>query len=396
MSFGALALHETPQPALADWDRTFMQTAIALSRRGLGLSSPNPSVGAIIVRFDGETPLVVGRGVTAPGGRPHAERIALDQAGALANGATIYVTLEPCARRSVSRDGPSCTDAVLCSGIRRVVIGANDPSPFAAGEGARRLSDHGIAVTAGICADAAHGVNFGHALRVTKGRPLVTLKLAQTADGFAADNDGRPLKITGSLANARTHLMRARSDAIAVGVGTVLADDPLLTCRLPGLESRSPIRIIFDSMLRTPVDARLVGTAKKVPTWFIAGMEAPITAERQLTMAGAEIMRVPAESAGRGLDIAFALRLIADRGITRLMLEGGPSLADAFARCGLIDEAVLLTSEASAETGKYAIGPQLAKYFHQCRANGRVETEMLGQDTMQTFSSRELTSCSRD
>ncbi|MBY0612629.1 MAG: bifunctional diaminohydroxyphosphoribosylaminopyrimidine deaminase/5-amino-6-(5-phosphoribosylamino)uracil reductase RibD [Beijerinckiaceae bacterium] len=376
-----------------------MRVAIGLSRRGLGLTAPNPSVGVVIVRFDGDAPRVVGRGVTAAGGRPHGERIALDQAGDLALGATMYVTLEPCARRSIMRDGPSCTDAILCSGIRRVVIGASDPSPFAAGEGAKRLRAHGIEVVTGVCEADAGRVNLGHALRITRHRPLVSLKLARTADGFAAAADGGPLKITGADADARTHRMRAQSDAIAVGVNTVLRDDPMLTCRLPGLEERSPVRIVFDTHLRTLLTSRIVETAGNTPTWIIAGLDATAAAERRLMLAGVEVMRVEVmrvevmrvENRGddrEKLDLRQALGLLADRGITRLMLEGGPTLADAFAADDLIDEVTLLTGPISIGAGMPAIGDHLAALLRRMTSDGHIESHKLGADTIERLTIR--------
>ena len=385
------AAHPAARLSMMEWDKAFMRQAIALSRRGLGLAAPNPSVGAVIVRFDSGTPVIVGRGVTAPGGRPHAERIALDQAGELAHGATIYVTLEPCARRSIMRDGPSCTDAVLCSGLTRVVIGAADPSPFAAGEGAKRLRAHGIEVVTGICEAEAARVNLGHTLRVMQHRPMVTVKLAQTADGFAGQAGAR-LMITGEQANARTHLIRAQSDAIAVGIGTVLADDPALTCRLPGLGQRSPVRVVFDTHLRTPQTAQLVSLATMIPTWIVAGLDAPAMAERQLVNAGVEVMRVATASDGQ-LDLLAALGLLADRGITRLMLEGGPTLADSFAEHFLIDEVVIATGVASVGAGISAIGAHLKTHLDHCRAQGIVVSERLGVDTLETFHAGDGGSC---
>ena len=373
----------------AEHDFVFMQIAIGLSRRGLGLTAPNPSVGVVIVRFDSGLPRVVGRGVTAPGGRPHGERIALDQASDLAFGATMYVTLEPCARRSIMRDGPSCTDAILCSGVRRVVIGASDPSPFAAGEGAKRLSAHGIEVVSGVCEAEAAKVNLGHALRITQHRPFVQLKLARTADGFAAGLDGTTITITGPETNARTHLMRAHSDAIAVGVNTVLRDDPALTCRLPGLENRSPIRIVFDTHLRTPLTSTVVRTATQTPTWIIAGLDAPAQNERSLMLAGVEVMRVGASQKDTSrLDLTQALRLLADRGLTRLMLEGGPTLAEAFAEEKLIDEVTLLTGHATAGEGLPALGGKLTALLQDADANGHIDSQKAGVDVVQIFSIR--------
>ena len=328
MTLAATSARQLDAAVMAD-DERFMRTW--RSRwRGAASARPRrtpPSARSSCVMTP-ITPVIVGRGVTAAGGRPHAERIALDQAGELAIGATLYVTLEPCARRSILRDGPSCTDAVLCSGLSRIVIGAPDPSPYAAGEGVKRLKAHGIVVENGTCKAEARILNLGHELRVTQHRPMVLLKLAMTADGFAGSRQRAPLAITGDAAKARTFLMRAEADAIAVGIGTVLADDPALTCRLPGLEARSPIRIVFDTDLRLPQASRLASTARTVPTWVFAGLGAPAERERALLNAGVEVMRV-GEDKGR-LDLGVALGLLADRGITRLMVEGGPAMAEEF------------------------------------------------------------------
>lgn len=315
-----------------------MAAAIALSRRGLGLTSPNPSVGAIVVR-DG---VVIGRGVTAAGGRPHAERLALEEAGERARGATIYVTLEPCARRSQRGDTAACADLIAAAGIVRVVAGADDPSPHAASEGLRRLAAMGIALTRGIRAADARRVNLGHVLRMTDGRPLLDLKLAETPDGYAATADRKPLAITGEAARARVHMMRAMADAILVGVETVLADDPQLTCRLPGLSRRSPVRIVLDRQLRLPVGSVLAVTARNVPVWAIGASDAPVERERALRRAGVEVMRVGRERTGR-LDLREALRLFAASGITRVFCEGGPTLAVSLAEADLIDSFALFT-----------------------------------------------------
>jgi diaminohydroxyphosphoribosylaminopyrimidine deaminase/5-amino-6-(5-phosphoribosylamino)uracil reductase len=349
------------QPAGAELspDERFMAEAIMLSRAGLGLAAPNPSVGALVVQRGA----VVGRGVTAAGGRPHGERLALDQAGERARGATLYVTLEPCARRSQRADATACTDLIIAAGIARVVIGADDPSPHAAQEGPKRLASAGVSVTRGVLAPAARRVNLGHVLRMTDDRPLVLLKLARTADGFVAEAGGAPLAITGKQAFAITHRLRAESDAILVGIGTVLADDPALTCRLPGLEDRSPIRVVLDSGLRLPSASRLATTAAAVPTWVIAAVDAPLEAERHLRRLGVEVMRVD-RAPGGGLALQQALRLLAARGITRLMVEGGPRVAEALAAADLIDDLVLFTSpRALGHPGKPMAGRALAGWL---------------------------------
>jgi diaminohydroxyphosphoribosylaminopyrimidine deaminase / 5-amino-6-(5-phosphoribosylamino)uracil reductase len=369
-------------------DARYMRAAIALSRRGLGLTYPNPSVAALVVRFDGHRQWVVGRGVTAPGGRPHAERFALHQAGEAARGATLYVTLEPCNRHSRTGFGPSCTDQIIASGVTRVVMAARDPSPFADGGGVLRLRQAGIEVAASAEGEEAERIHRGHALRITAHRPLVQVKLAMTADGFAAAQG--PLPITGEAARAHVHLMRAEADAIIVGINTVLADDPELTCRLPGLYERSPIRVVMDSELRLPLTSKLVRDATLVPVWVFAAVDAPVDREMALRQAGVEVMRV--ERSGSGLDLKAALGLLADRGITRLMLEGGPTLANAFAGADLLDEVRLwrspqMLADLAKGAGLPAIGAALARWLDRADVSAR-ESLVAGTDTCRTLERR--------
>jgi diaminohydroxyphosphoribosylaminopyrimidine deaminase / 5-amino-6-(5-phosphoribosylamino)uracil reductase len=321
--------------AAAD-DRRFMRLALSLGRRGLGRTWPNPAVGAVIVK-DG---VIVGRGWTQAGGRPHAEVEALRRAGQAARGATLYVTLEPCSHYGKT---PPCADAVIAAGIARVVSALEDPNPEVAGEGHARLRAAGIAVEVGVGADEARRDHAGHIFRFTKGRPHVLLKLAISADGKAGAAGRKPVAITGEAARDRVHLLRAQSDAIMVGIGTVLADDPTLTCRLPGMETSSPVRVVADSTLRLPLTSRLVQSAKATPLWVLTGMSAPKEAEMALLAHGVDVMRSPA-SANR-LDLKDALAFLAARGITRLMVEGGPALAAAFIAADLVDQAILFHSD---------------------------------------------------
>ena len=293
-----------------------MDAALNLGSRSLGLAAPNPAVGAILVK-DGA---VVGRGATAPGGRPHAERIAIAEAGEAARGATLYVTLEPCSHFGAS--GP-CVDAVIAAGVARVVSAMEDPNPLVGGEGHARLGAAGISVSVGAgAAQAAHD-HLGHILRVTAGRPCVTLKLAETADGFASAsaNDAR-LRITGPIADLRVQVMRSTHEAIMVGVGTALGDDPALTVRLAGLD-RSPLRVVLDTHLRLPERSRLAATATEAPTLVIAGATAPDEAARRLEDLGVMIERAPLDAEGH-VDLHHALRALGSRGITRVFSEGGP------------------------------------------------------------------------
>jgi len=325
--------------ALTD-DQRFMALALALGRRGLGRTWPNPAVGAVIVRADGQVPAIVGRGWTQPGGRPHAEVEGLRRAGEAARGATLYVTLEPCSHYGKS---PPCADAIIAAGVARVVSALEDPNPAVAGAGHARLRAAGLAVEVGVGAEEARRDHAGHIRRMRDGRPHVILKLAISADGKAGAAGRRPAPITGEAARDRVHLMRAQSDAIMIGIGTALADDPMLTCRLSGMAAYSPVRIVLDSALRLPLGSRLVHSAREVPLWVVAGMQAPRPLEEALLEQGVEVLRTDGACGGR-LDLAAVLKLIAARGITRLMVEGGPTLAAAFVAADLVDEADLFQS----------------------------------------------------
>jgi diaminohydroxyphosphoribosylaminopyrimidine deaminase/5-amino-6-(5-phosphoribosylamino)uracil reductase len=319
-------------------DARFMALALALGRRGLGRTWPNPAVGAVVVRDDGAGPVIVGRGGTQAGGRPHAETEALRRAGDAARGATLYVTLEPCSHHG--RTAP-CADAIITAGIARVVSALEDPNPQVAGAGHRRLVESGISVEIGPGAAEARRVHAGHIRRVRDGRPHVTIKLAVSADGKAGLAGRRPAVITEEAARARVHLLRAQNDAVLTGIGTALADDPLLTCRLPGMENRSPVRVVLDSKLRLSAESRLAVTARDPPLWIIASDGAP-SREEALGAKGAEVFRMPGSE--DKLDLPTVLKLVAGRGITRLMVEAGPILAAAFLQADLVDEAMLLRS----------------------------------------------------
>ncbi len=318
-------------------DERFMAAALAFGRRGLGRTSPNPSVGALVVR-DG---VVVGRGRTADGGRPHGEVIALAQAGAAARGATLYVTLEPCSHHGVS---PPCCAAVVAAGITRLVYAAGDPNPLVAGRGRDYCRGHGVDVVGGVHAEAAERDHRGHIRRMTLGRPALTLKLAETADGFVAGGPhDRRLAITGVAANGVVHGMRAIHDAIMVGIGTVLGDDPLMTVRLPGVRA-TPLRVVLDADLRIPPRARVVLTASDAPVLVLAG-EAALR-ERGAALAGnagVELAAVGLTPTGR-VDLGAALAALDRRGVTRVFSEGGPSVAAALIGAGLADDVLIFTA----------------------------------------------------
>jgi diaminohydroxyphosphoribosylaminopyrimidine deaminase/5-amino-6-(5-phosphoribosylamino)uracil reductase len=366
-----------PDPAE---DARFMALALSLGRRGLGQTWPNPAVGAVLVQSTDRGPLIVGRGWTQRGGRPHAETEALRHAAAAARGATLYVTLEPCSHHGRT---PPCADAIVAAGVARVVSALEDPNPEVGGKGHERLRAHGIAVDVGVGAEAARRAHAGHIRRVVDGRPHVTLKLAISADGKVGLAGRKPVRITGEPASARVQLMRAMHDAILIGISTALADDPLLTCRLPGMAQRSPVRVVLDSRLRLPLDAQLVRSASTTPLWVFTTPAAPPAAEQALRAQGVEVIRVA--GAVGSLDLAGVLRGLAERGITRLMVEGGARIAAAFVAADLIDEAALFRSpNAVGSDGVDALeGLPLAALTNSRLAMR--DSESLGADRLELF-----------
>lgn len=322
-------------------DRRFMGAAIRLARRHLGQTAPNPSVGAIVVGPGPDGPQVLGRGVTALGGRPHAEPQALAQAGAAARGATLYVTLEPCSHHGRT---PPCTEAIIAAGIARVVVACGDPDPRVAGHGFARLRAAGITVVEGVCAEEASEGLAGHVSRVTRGRPMVQLKLAVSADRMLGRRNEPRLAVTGPAARAFVHALRAEVDAIVVGIGTALVDDPELTVRLPGLQNASPIRVVFDTAARLPLDGQLARTARDVPVRVLVGEGAPTDRRRALAALGVEVVPVPEGQDGR-IDPDAALSILAAYGITSVMIEGGAEIAAALTERDLVDEIALFESD---------------------------------------------------
>ena len=317
-----------PSGSLPAEDILHMRSALALARRGLGNTWPNPSVGCVVVK-DGR---VVGRAVTAPGGRPHAEPAALGMAGDAAKGATAYVTLEPCSHWGRT---PPCTDAMIAAGISRVVIATRDPDPRVDGAGIAKLRTAGIGIDEGLLRSEADELVAGFRARVRLGRPLVTLKLASTLDGRIATHSGESRWITGKAARRAAHALRGRHDAVMVGVGTVLADNPLLTCRLPGYRATPAVRIIADSHLRTPLTSALVATAGEVPTWIL--LRQGTDRERRRAFADLGVTLIEVAGAEAGVDAAAALKALGDAGLTRVLLEGGAQLAASLLRADLVD-----------------------------------------------------------
>ena len=312
-------------------DRRFMQLALTLGRRGQGRTWPNPAVGAVIVK-DG---VIVGRGWTQAGGRPHGEPVALAQAGDAARGATLYVTLEPCSHFGKS---PPCADAIIAAGITRVVSAIEDPNPEVAGQGHARLRAAGIRVDVGLCADDAARDHAGHFRRIRDNRPHVILKLAVSPDGMIGAAGHKPFAVTGEAVRARVHLLRAQCDAVLVGIGTVLADDPELNCRLPGMIQRSPVRVVLDRALRLPGGSKLVHSARAHPLWVLTSSLSEAPAMMLLQAAGAQVIRVPVTTSPAGLDLPAVLHALAGKGITRLLVEGGARVAASFIAADLVDE----------------------------------------------------------
>lgn len=354
-------------------DRRFMAMALALAERGLGNVWPNPAVGCVLVK-DGR---VVGRGWTQPSGRPHAESEAIARAGEAARGSTAYVTLEPCAH-----DGrtPPCVDAMLGAGIARAVVAVVDPDPRVDGKGIARLRAAGMTVDVGCLEEEARRQNAGFFLRMCRRRPFVALKLATSADGRIATVTGESQWITGPAARAEGHRLRLRHDAILVGSGTALADDPMLTCRLPGLEGRSPVRVVVDRRLRLGAESRLARSAGSLPVWlFTTATEAP--AATALGSAGVTLLPLAEREPGAVLHEVLAA--LADQGITRVLVEGGATLVTAFLREGLVDrlyqfEAPLLIGA----DGLPAVHSLAVRGLIEARRWQRVEERLLGADRL--------------
>ncbi len=351
----------------ADW----MAAALTLARRGLGRVWPNPAVGCVIVA-NGR---VVGRGWTQPGGRPHAETMALAQAGDAARGATAYVSLEPCAHHGKT---PPCADALITAGVARVVTPMEDPDPRVSGKGVERLRKAGIIVETGLMTAEAEALNCGFLLRQRLGRPWVTLKLATSLDGRIATATKESQWITGPAARARVHMMRANHDAILVGSGTIQADDPALTVRLAGLDDRSPVRVVADTHMRLPATSQLARTAAQTPVWLCHGAGAVGAADL------GDVVPVPTKVDDNGhLDLDDMLSTLGQRGITRTFCEGGGALAAGLMTKGLVDELIVMNAGVviggDGTPGLSAMG---VTALAQAPRFDLVRAEKIGADTM--------------
>lgn len=357
-----------------------------MALRSLGQTWPNPSVGAVVVN-SGCSPEVIARGRTMHGGRPHAERMALEKAGPSAKGATLYVTLEPCAHHGKT---PPCTDAIIEAGVTRVVCSAHDPDPRVAGAGYAKLKEAGIEVKEGVLQELGSQIALGHSFRVSSNRPLVQLKIAVGSDGLIPQGSGSPVWATGEEARAHGHLLRARCDAILVGGATVSADNPELTCRLPGLGDRSPVRVVLDSQLQIPSDAKLVSGINEVPVWLLCSEEASKDNEHRLEDAGTHVERVAQAKEG-GLDPEAVLATLAKRGITRLLIEGGPRVAESFWKANFVDEIYLYQGpEPIGPTGlktlsTYGLDEIKNSTHFKCE-----ETRLLGKDSLSIYRRNDL------
>ncbi len=313
-----------------DTDKRYMALALSLGQRGQGTCWPNPSVGCVIVR-DGR---IIGRGWTQPGGRPHAETVALAQAGKTAKGATAYVSLEPCAHHGKT---PPCTDALIATGVARVVSPVEDSDPRVAGQGFAKLREAGIEVTTGVLAAHAERDHAGFFLRMEQGRPFITLKLANSFDGRIATASGHSQWITGPQARREVHAMRARHDAVMVGAGTARADDPSLTVRDLGV-AQQPVRIVVSRHLDIPLMSQLARSAKQIPVWLCHG-HAP-DAERARAWEGLGATLIPCALQDHQIDAADMLQQLGQAGLTRVFCEGGSALAASLLAQDLVDELV--------------------------------------------------------
>ncbi len=351
-----------------DSDTRHMRAALHLAGRGLGRVWPNPSVGCVVVKNGA----VIAQARTANGGRPHAEAQALEQAGEQAKGATVYVTLEPCAHTGKT---PSCANALIKAKVAKVFVGTVDIDPRTAGKGIEKLKQAGIEVSIGLLEQECVALNRGFFLRITQNRPLIVLKAACTRSGHLSPESGR--WITGEQALNRVHLERRKYDAILIGIGTALTDNPLLTSRLPALD-HAPVRVVLDSELHLPEESVLVKTARKVPLWLIYATDSANKA-KSLENKGIRLFKCSR------YDLPAAMRVLAEQGITRLLVEGGPTIHSAFMQSGLYDEMSLYRSHRHVK----GIGdPVFSDESVQSQGQSKglsLKTERIGEDSLEIW-----------
>ncbi len=320
---------------MVDIDFNFMRLALQEAKKGIGRTSPNPCVGAVVVKQG----RMVGKGHHKKAGTPHAEIHALQAAGRNAEDATLYVTLEPCNHTGRT---PPCTEAVLRAGISRVVIGMQDPNPRVAGGGADYLSSHGVTVSSGILEQECREINLPFIKHSVTGHPWVIMKAGMSIDGRIAAHPGQATAITGEQSLRRVHGLRNQVDAILVGIGTALADDPSLTSRLPGA-GRDPLRVVLDAGLRLPASARMLQQDSPAQTWIFCAGGADKKQRSKLEAAGAILKTVPAASKG-GLELEAVLSVLGQAGITSLLVEGGSRIHGSFLASGLVDQLFLFVA----------------------------------------------------
>ena len=359
---------------MSDSDTRFMRLALGLAARGLGKVWPNPAVGCVIVSQN----RIVGRGCTQPGGRPHAEAVALAQAGNAARGATAYVTLEPCAHHGQT---PPCADALIAAGIARVVVALKDPDPRVNGGGLTRLRGAGIEVKTDILQDDAARLQQGFLRRVQQARPMLTLKLATSFDGRIATATGESQWITGPGARRAVHGLRACHDAVLVGGGTARADDPSLTVRDLGI-AHQPVRVVWSRRLDLPLSGKLARSAQDLPLWVCHGADAEAGLQQVWSDLGARLFAVPV-GAGRQIDPKAALQALADAGLTRVFCEGGGALAASLLAADLVDELVGFTAGlALGAEGQPALGAMGIDRLGDAPRFDLIETRAVGGDAM--------------
>jgi len=321
---------------VVDIDHKFMRQALREAKKGIGWTSPNPSVGAVVVKNG----TVLGKGYHRKAGTPHAEIHALQQAGPEAEGGTLYVTLEPCNHTGRT---PPCTEAVLKAGIARVVIGMPDPNPGVSGGGAEFLVSQGLSVTTSILEQECREINLPFIKHVTTGLPWVILKAGMSIDGRIAARPGQSTMITGNESLRRVHALRSKADAILVGAGTVLVDDPSLTARLPQRQGRDPLRVVLDKELRMPESARMLRLKSSAQTWIFCSSKVDKEKRRNLEAAGAVIKTVPVAAEGL-LDLKAILAELGKSQVTSLLVEGGSSVHGSFLQANLVDQLLLFVA----------------------------------------------------
>jgi diaminohydroxyphosphoribosylaminopyrimidine deaminase/5-amino-6-(5-phosphoribosylamino)uracil reductase len=348
-----------------------MHEALALAADRLGLTSPNPTVGCVIVRGD----RVVGRGVTGVGGRPHGETVAIADAGARAHGATAYVSFEPCAHFGQT---PPCADALVAAGVKRVVVACLDPDPRVGGGGIAILKRAEIAVKLGVLQDQALRLNEGFITRVTRGRPMGLLKLAMSMDGRIAASDGDSKWISSEKSRELVHRWRRECDAVMVGAGTVIADDPRLTCRIPG--GRDPVRIVVDARLRTPPTARVYRQKSKAPTILVTTQENLASAQQKYERRGVEVIAVA--SHGDQIELDRLMLEFGHRGWCRVLIEGGANLAGSALNSGIVDRVALFVAPKILGQGMPAIESVKSRRMHDVFTLSDLTARMIAEDCL--------------